>query len=99
MSYSKSGIVYLIRKPYFVSWEDQLNSDPDTVCVTKAGYIPTIQSLAKYITMLLFAFHTVQSTVRIVMSHDMVFTAWTAVDVTVSPLYELANVIQVLKIL
>jgi len=33
------------------------------------------------------------------MSHDMVFTAWTAVDVRASPLYELANVIQTLSIL
>jgi len=33
------------------------------------------------------------------MSHDMVFTAWTAVELTASQLYELANVIQILQIL
>jgi hypothetical protein len=83
----------------FFNWEELLNRDTNNGYLTKLRYIPVIQSLTKYVTPILFAFHTVQSTVRIVMSHDMVFTAWTAVDVTVSPLYELANVIQVLKIL
>jgi hypothetical protein len=90
---------YLIRKSDFFTWEELPTRDPDTGYVTKAGYIPTIQSLTKYVAPILFAFHAVQSTVRVVMSHDMVFTTWTPFDVTASPLYELANVIQVLYML
>jgi hypothetical protein len=78
------------------TWEELPNRDHDTGYVTKAGYIPIIQRLTKYVTTLSVVYHAIQSTVRIVMSHDMVFTTWCPFDATTSPLYELANVIQVL---
>jgi hypothetical protein len=90
---------YLIRKSDFFTWEELPNRDPDTGYVTKAGCIPIIQSLTKYVPLTIFVFHAVQGTMRVVMSHDMYLTAWTPFDVTASPLYELANVIQVLHIL
>jgi hypothetical protein len=77
-NYPKRGIEFLIRESYFFAWEELPARDPDTGYVTKAGYIPIIQSPTKYVTPILFAFHDVQSTVRVVMSHDMVFTTWAA---------------------
>jgi hypothetical protein len=95
-SYCKRGTIYLIIKSGYFTWEELLNRDPDTGYVIKAGYTPIIQNLTKYVTPILFAFHTVQSTESFVMSHDMVCTAWTALEVKASPLHEFANVIQLL---
>jgi len=44
-SYRKSGIGYRIWKSDFITWEEELNRDPDTEYVTTAGYILSIQSL------------------------------------------------------
>lgn len=90
---------YLIRKSDFFTWEELPTTDPNTRYVTKAGYNSIIQNLTKYVSPIIFAFHPVQSTVRIVMIHDMYLTAWTPFDVTARPLYAFAKVIQVLHIL
>jgi len=47
-SYRKRGMEYLIRKSNFFTWEELPTRDPGTGYVTKAGYIPIIQSLTKY---------------------------------------------------
>jgi hypothetical protein len=41
-------------------------------------------------------FHTIQTTVRIVLNHDMVLNAWYPFDASVSPVYEIANFTQVM---
>jgi hypothetical protein len=79
------------------SWEELPIRDPETGYLTKAGYIRLIPSLTKYLTALLFAFHGIHSTVRIVLNHDMVFTAWYPFDVSGSPAYETANFTQVIN--
>jgi hypothetical protein len=98
-SYRKRDIGYLIRESYFVTWEKTADQRSDTRYVTKAGCIPIIYSLPKYEIPILFASHAVQSTVRIMMSRDMVFTTWALLDIRASPLYKLANGLQVQYIL
>jgi hypothetical protein len=46
----------------------------------------------------MFGYHTIQSAVRIVMSHDMIFTRWFPIDASSSPVYEITNLIQVMYI-
>jgi hypothetical protein len=41
-------------------------------------------------------FHGTQSIARIVHSHDMVYAKWYPFDATVSPVYELVNLSQVI---
>ena len=43
----------------------------------------------------MFGYHGIQSTARIVMSHDMIYTMWFPIDASSSPLYEIFNLIQV----
>jgi hypothetical protein len=95
-SYRKRGFEYLIRLTDSFTWEDLPIRDPDTGYLTKAGLIPINQSVAKYVTILAFSFHITQSTARIVMSRDMIFTSWYPFDATKSPSYEFTNLIQVL---
>jgi hypothetical protein len=61
-----------------------------------AGYIQKIPVIAKYAAAFILVFHGIQSTVRMVYSHDMVLSKWYPFDVTVSPAYELANLSQVI---
>jgi hypothetical protein len=77
------------------TWEELPIRDPDSGYLTKAGYIALIQKLAKFVTVSSIVFHEIQSTVRIVLYHDMVLTSWYPIDVTASPAYEIANVTQV----
>jgi hypothetical protein len=77
-------------------WEDLPIRDPDSGNSTTAGYIPIIERLTKYISGSAFIFHGIQTSVRIVLSHDMVYTTWYPFDATVSPIYEIANLTQVM---
>jgi hypothetical protein len=85
----------LLRLTDSFSWEDLPTRDPASGNSTTAAYIPIIERLTKYVSAAAFLFHTIQSCVRIVLSHDMVFTTWYPFDATVSPLYEIANITQV----
>jgi hypothetical protein len=78
------------------TWEGLPTRDPDTGHATKAGYIPKIPVIAKYTATFIVVFHGTQSTVRMVYSHDMVFSKWYPFDATVSPAYELVNLSQVI---
>jgi hypothetical protein len=100
-SYRKREIEQLIRLTDFLTWEQLPTRDPDTGHLTKAGYIPLIQRLARYVPAFLIGYHSIQSTVRMIFSHDMVFfTTWYPFDASVSPAYEIANFTQVmLKVL
>jgi hypothetical protein len=61
-----------------------------------AGYIPGIQKFTKYITIFIVLFHCTQSTVRIVLNHDMVLNTWYLFDASGTPAYEIANFVQVM---
>jgi hypothetical protein len=79
------------------TWEDLPTRDPDTGYLTKAAYIPITQAIATYIPTLVYAFHVVQTTIRIVTSRDFVFPAWLPFDASVSPVYEIVAVVQVIR--
>jgi hypothetical protein len=96
-SYRKRDIEHLLSLTDSFTWEELPIRDPDTGYLTKAGYIPIIQVLTKNITALLLAFDAIQFTVRVVMSHDMVLTTWYPFNVSVSPIYEIANLTQVMS--
>jgi hypothetical protein len=94
-SYRKRDIEHLLRLTVSFTWEELPIRDPDTGLLTKAAYIPAIQRLTKYTAGFLLSFHIVQSTVRIVSNHEMILTSWFPFDVSSSPVYVFANVIQV----
>jgi hypothetical protein len=95
-SYHKRDIEHLLTLTDSFTWEELPTRDPDTGYLTKAGYIPIIQNLTKYIPATLVGYHVTQSTVRIAMSHDMVFTTWYPFDASASPVFEIANATQVM---
>jgi hypothetical protein len=96
-SYRKGDIENLIRLTDSFTWEELPTRDPDTGHLTQAGCIPITQTIATYVPTLVYAFHIVQTAVRIVTSRDMVFPAWLPVDASVSPVYEIATVVQVIR--
>jgi hypothetical protein len=77
------------------TWEELPTRDPDTGKLTKAGYIPIIQSLTKYTAGFLISFHFIQSAVRILSNHEMVLTSWFPFDISEAPVYVFANITQV----
>jgi hypothetical protein len=95
-SFRKRKFEHLLRLTDSFSWEELPTRDPEKRYLTKAGYIPLIASITKYVMALLLAFHAIQCTVRIVLYHDMMFTAWYPFDVSGSPAYEIANFTQVM---
>jgi hypothetical protein len=95
-SYRKRDIEHLLSLTDSFTWEELPTRDPDTGYLTKAGYIPIIQNLTKYSLVLAFVYHNIQSAVRMVMSHDMMITSWYPFDASVSPVFEIANLTQVM---
>ena len=95
-SYRKRDIEHLLRLTDFFTWEELPTRDRDTGYLTSAGYISIIQRLYKYIIVFGLGYHLIQSTVRIVISHDMIFTKWFPIDASSSPVYEIVNLIQVM---
>jgi hypothetical protein len=94
-SYCKPDIDHLLRLTDSFTWEDLPIRDPDTGCLTKAGYIPIIQKLTKYAVGLLISFHVIESSVRMVSSHDLILTTWFPFDTSSSPVYVFASITQV----
>ena len=94
--YRKSNIEKVLTLTDFFTWEELPTRDPDTGYFTKAGYIPIIQALAKILNAFLIVFNIIQFIVRSVTSHDIMYTNWYPFDVSVSPLYEIANFTQVI---
>ncbi|XP_033609374.1 uncharacterized protein LOC111869593 [Cryptotermes secundus] len=78
----------------YFTWEELPTRHPDTGHATRAGFIPKIPVIVKNIIVFSLVFHGIQSTVRMVHSHDMVYTKWYPFDATVSPAYELVNLSQ-----
>ena len=94
-SLHKRDIEHLLTLTDSFTWEELPNRDPDTGHLTKAGYIPLIQSLHKYIFVFGFAFHMTQSTVRIFSNHDMILTSWLPFDTSATLVYASVNIAQV----
>jgi hypothetical protein len=88
-------IQYLIRLTDSFTWEELPTTYYDTGYLTKAAYILIIQRITKYLTAFIFGFHGIQSAVRMVMYHDMIFAKWYPFDVSSSPAYEITNLSQV----
>jgi hypothetical protein len=97
--FNKRQVYNLITLTESFTWEELPMQHPDTGETTKAGYIQKIPVIGKRVITLLLAFHGIQSAVRMIHSHDMIFTKWYPFDVTVSPAYELANLSQVMLII
>jgi hypothetical protein len=97
-SYRKREIEHLLTLTDSFTWEELPTRDPETGNISSAGYIPIIQTQIKYLITFLFAFHGTQSTVRIVMSHEMILPMWLPFDASWSPLYEIIIFIQVMFI-
>ena len=94
-SYRKRDIGLLLRLTDSFTWEDLPTRDPDTGYLTKAGYIPIIQRLAKYVFWFTISFHFIQSIVRVVISRDMILSSWFPFDISATSVYICANIIQV----
>jgi hypothetical protein len=77
------------------TWEDLPTRDAETGHLTAAGWIPLIQKYTTRVVVVTIAFHSVQSTIRIVKSHETILIAWYPFDWTVSPFFELVNISQV----
>ena len=78
------------------TWEELPTRDPDTGFLTKAGYIPINLSFARYYPAFVLLIHFPQSAVRMATSHAMMITKWYPFDSSVSPVYELVNLTQVI---
>ena len=82
-SYRISDIEQLLNLTDSFTWKELPTRDPNTGYLTKAGYFPIIQTLAKNVNAILIAFNIIQFIVRSVMSHDMLYASWYAFDVSV----------------
>jgi hypothetical protein len=79
------------------TWEELPTTEPDTGYTTNAGYIPITQKIATRVSISLYTFHMTQSAVRMVTSRETVLPAWVPFDASVSPVYEIVNLVQVIK--
>jgi hypothetical protein len=95
--FRKRDIYYLIRLTESFTWEELPTRHPDTGYITKAGYIPKIPVIVKYMMVFIVVYHGTQSIAHMVHSHDMVYSKWYPFDATVSPVYELVNLSQVIS--
>jgi hypothetical protein len=98
-SYRKREVEQLLTLTDSIKWEELPTRDPETVNITNAGYIPIIQTQIKNIMTFAYAFHGIQSAVRIVISHEMILPMWLPFDASWSLLYGIINFIQVMLIL
>jgi hypothetical protein len=94
-SYRKSNIERLLSLTDSFTWEELPTRDPDSGHLTKAGYIPIIQKLTKFLPTFILVFHTIQCAFRVVLNHDMLLTSWYPFDTSESPMYEIVNLTQV----
>jgi hypothetical protein len=94
----RKRVVYnLITLTEYFTWEELPTRHPDTGYATKAGFIPKIPVIVKYTMAFIIVFQGTHSTVRMVISHDMIYSKWYPFDATVTPFYELVNLSQVIS--
>jgi hypothetical protein len=77
------------------TWEDLPTRDADTGHLTAAGWIPLCTKYSFRMAIAGLIVHIVQSTIRMVKSHETFFVVSYPFDWTVSPFYELVNISQV----
>ena len=94
-SYHKRGVQQLLSLTDSFTWEELPTRDPDTGHLTKAGYIQTIQRLTKYSAAFVTSFYFIQSAVRIVSNHELIYTSWFPFDISATPVFVFANLTQV----
>jgi hypothetical protein len=95
--YRKLHICKLIAQTETFTWEELPIRDTDTGYLTKAAYLQKIPVIAKWGVIFILVYHGTQTTIRMVRSHDMVYSKWYPFDATVSPAYELVNLSQVIS--
>jgi hypothetical protein len=93
--FRKDKFEELIRLTEFFSWEELPIRDPETGQRTFAGLITDIQKTVKNTCIFSLIFHVVQTSIRVVISRDMVFESWYPFDASRSPVYELILISQV----
>jgi hypothetical protein len=95
--FNKAKIEHLLKFTEAFIWEDMPATDADNGRPTMAGRIQIVQTAMKYVTIFMFVFHGVQSSVHMWKDHDMVFATWYPFDVSNSPVYEIINLTQVIS--
>jgi hypothetical protein len=95
--FRRDAMVRMLRLTDAFIWEDLPTTDPVTGSLSMAGWIPRIQRFSFIFTTTAFAFHIVQTTIRLTTNDDRPFTygAWYPFDTKTSPTYELINISQV----
>jgi hypothetical protein len=94
--FRKHDMHHLITLTESFTWAELPSRHPDTGDATKAGFIPKIPIIVKYIMAFAVLFHGTQSIARMIRSHDMIYSKWYPFDASVSPAYELVNLSQVI---
>ena len=77
------------------TWEEMPTRDADTGYLTAAGWIRRITFFSTRISLGLLTFLFTQSTIRVLTSHETIYTAWYPFNWTISPFYELVIISQV----
>jgi hypothetical protein len=94
--FNKTKIEHLLHFTEIFTWEEMPTRDAETGHITLAGIIKRTQPTMKYVSILMLAFHAIQSSVHMWKNHDMVFTTWYPFEVSNSPVYEVINITQVM---
>ncbi|KAJ4437169.1 hypothetical protein ANN_17304 [Periplaneta americana] len=76
-------------------WEDMPEKDPKTGTLTTAGWIPRVQKIMKIIVIYVMTVHSIQSCIRIVNNHELMFVSWYPFDMTRSPTFEIVYITQI----
>ncbi|XP_023717009.1 odorant receptor 2a [Cryptotermes secundus] len=92
--FRKHDMNHLITLTEYFTWEELPAIHPDTGYATHAGLVPKIPVIVKYMMVFIAVFHGTQCIVRMIISHDMIYSKWYPFDATVSPVYELVNLSQ-----
>jgi hypothetical protein len=95
--FRKRDVYDLISFTESFTWEDLPTRHTDTGRLTNAGYMQKIPDAVKKVTIFALIFNGTQITIRLVQSHDMIYSKWYPFDASVSPAYELANLSQVIR--
>ena len=93
--FSYHNLEHQIHLAESFAWKELPIRDPDTGNLTMRGYVVRTSTFTKLIWKTMSLFHVIQSTFRMLSSHDMMFPTWYPFDASVSPLYEITNFSQV----
>ncbi|PSN49282.1 Odorant receptor 95 [Blattella germanica] len=85
-------IEYLISLTEEFTWDELPKSNEFRM----TSWIERVQTLGKYICIIVLSYHYIQSTVRIITLQEIVFDAWFPFDTSVSPTFEIIIFFQLL---